>query len=322
MSVMLDLLISVLLDSFRLLAELVPLVFLGLYFASLAYRIPKIRKIGILMRPLCTLSRLPLCCSVYFTICLVNLPAAVMTLVKFRKSGMIDDNSVMVASLVAGAPVMLYIALFFACPVALPVLGLSAGLLYIGCFVGCGALQTLMGILAGRSLLKKGPLPELSRDGEAECLPFKKTLVKALFEALAGLKSVIVILVPITVLVFLLANSGIMAQTERLARPLTALVALPEAAIQLIATSAINVVAAYGIGGMLLSDGALTVTEVAISLMCGAFLFNIIELWHTLIPFNVSFFGVRLGIRIAFCLFAAIGLSELSVIAVLTAMNQ
>ena len=319
---MLELIKTVIADSFRLLAGLIPLVFLGLYFASLAYRIPGIRKIGIVTRPLCTLSRLPICCSVYFTVCLVNLPAAVMTLVKFRKSGMIDDNSVVVASLVAGVPVMLYIALFFACPVALPVLGLSAGLLYVCCFVGCGALQTLMGIVMGRSLLKKGPLLEIWQDKEEECLPFKKILVKALFEGLAGLKSVMVILVPITFLVFLLANSGIMAQTERLARPLTEVVGLPEAATQLIATSAINIVAAYGIGGILLSDGILTGTDVAISLMCGAFLFNIIELWHTLIPFNVSFFGVRLGIRTGFCVFAAIGLSELSIIALLTAINQ
>ena len=128
---MLDLLKITFEDSFRLLAGLIPLVFLGLYFASLAYRIPRIQKIGILMQPLCSLSRLPFCCSVYFTVCLINLPAAVMTLVKFRKSGMIDDNSVVVASLVAGIPVMIYIALFFACPVALPVLGLPAGLLYM-----------------------------------------------------------------------------------------------------------------------------------------------------------------------------------------------
>lgn len=163
-------------DSFSLLAEIIPLVFLGLYFASLAYRIPSLQKLSIVMRPLCSLSRFPFCCSIYFTACHINLPAAVMTLVRFRKDGMVSDNSVVVASLVARAPVMIYIALFFSCPIALPVLGMAVGSLYIGCFVACGALQTLIGIIIGRSLLKRHCLVEVAHDGNQERLPLRQTL--------------------------------------------------------------------------------------------------------------------------------------------------
>lgn len=309
-------------DSFRLLSKLVPLLFLGLCFASLAYRIPRVRKSGILMKPICSLSRLPSCCSIYFTLCLVNFPAAVMTLVEFRKKDMIDDNSVVVASVASGIPVMIYISLFFSGPVAIPVLGISTGLLYLGCFVACGVLQTIIGIIIGKALLKKKPAHELAENKGEEKLPAKEILTAAFFEALKTLKSMAVILVPITFFVFLLINSGFMAQVGRIARPLTAMAGLPDASIELIATSAMNIVAAYGIGGIMLSNGTLTGMEIVVSLMCGAFIFNLTEVWHTFLPFNISFFGLRLGIKISFALFAAIGISELTIIMILTAIKS
>ncbi len=52
-------------------------------------------------------------------------------------------------------------------------------------------------------------------------------------------------------------------------------------------------------------------------IIVGMFLYNLFEIFHTLIPFNVAFFGSKLGLRVAIALFLSIGVSDLAVIAML-----
>ena len=316
-----DLLKITLEDSFRLLSKLVPLLFLGLCFASLAYRIPRVRKAGILLKPLCSLSRLPSCCSLYFTLCLINLPAAVMTLVEFRKKGMIDGNVILVSYLVAGIPTTIYFVLFFAGPVAFPLLGISAGLLYLICFLGCGVFQTLAGIVLGNLLLEKGPADEFECINEMKELTVMRTLGISILEALKTFKSIAKILIPIIILVFLFVHSGAMAWIGSVAKPLTSFLGLPSSSIDLIFTSTINLIAACGMGGSLLSKGVLNGIEVVICLMVGAFLYNLGELWHTILPYNISFFGLNLGAKISVSLWVTIGISELFIIMILIVLR-
>ena len=44
------------------------------------------------------------------------------------------------------------------------------------------------------------------------------------------------------------------------------------------------------------------------------FLFNIFEIFHAFIPYNVAFFGRNLGLKVAMALFLSIGMSELVVV--------
>ena len=274
------------------------------------------------MRPLCFSSNLPSCCSLYFTLCLLNPTAGVMSLVEFRKKGMVDDNSVLVASLVSGLPVLIYLTLFVTGPVVLPLLGFSAGFLYLVCFLVCGLFQTLIGIAAGKLLLKKVVIREFVDDERMKKLSISTNLKLSFLEAIKSLKSIARILIPITFLDFLLSNSGVMTLIGEIARPLIAFIGLPASSINLIITSTMNIVTAYGIGGLLLSEGILTGMEVVISLMCGAFLYNLGELWHTFLPYNISFFGLKLGTKISFALFLAIAVSEVLLLTVLVALPK
>jgi len=344
---MIDLLKITIEDSFRLLIKLAPLLFLGLFVAGIMYRIPAVRKVGILMKPLCSMSKLPQCCSIYFTLCLLNPPAGTMTLVEFRKKGMIDGNVILVSYLVAGIPITIYFVLFFAGPVALPFLGISAGLLYLTCFLGCGVFQTLAGIVLGKLLLEKGPADEFEcidekispsplcqrgargdfhASSRRQAMGVNKTEVMrilgiSILEALKIFKAIAKILIPIVILVFLLIHSGAMGWIGSVAKPLTSFLGLPSSSIDLISTSTVNLIAACGMGGSLLSEGVLSGVEVVISLMAGAFLYNLGELWHTILPYNISFFGLNLGAKISVSLWITIGISELFIIMILIVLR-
>ncbi|RLE11072.1 hypothetical protein DRI96_06855 [Candidatus Aerophobetes bacterium] len=318
---MLDLVIITIIDTIRLLYKLVPLLFLGLYFSGVAYRIPKLMKLGILLKPLCSLSRLPSCCSLYFTLCLFNPPAATMNLVEFRKKGMIEEKAIIVAYLVSGLPVIIYIIFFAIGPIALPLLGISTSILYLLSLLGCGLLQTIIGIFVGNIWLKKGLEKEFDNDNRLEDLPIMSILRISFFGSLKSLNSIVWLLIAIVFLVFFLEHSGIMSWIETLSKPLMDILTLPSLSIKLISTSAMNLVAGCGMAESLLSQHLLTELEVTISLIAGGFLYNLGELWHTILPFNISFFGLNLGIKVAFPLWVAIGISEILVLVILVVLR-
>ena len=53
-------------------------------------------------------------------------------------------------------------------------------------------------------------------------------------------------------------------------------------------------------------DG-LGLTDAFTGIIVGMFLFNIFDVFHTLIPFNVTFFGSKFGHKVAIALFLSIG---------------
>jgi hypothetical protein len=160
-----------------------------------------------------------------------------MTLVEFRTKGLIEEKTIIVASLAGGLPVMMYVTAFF--------------------------------------------------------------------------------LVPVLFVVFVFAHSGIMAFFTKMVKPLSSWIGLPAESAQVTAAAVVNLVAAMGIGSKLSKNGLLTGGQVVLALLCGLFIFNMMELFHTTLPYNVSFFGPRLGIKVAFTTFLAIGVSEAIVIMLL-----
>ena len=317
-----DLVKDSLVDAIRLLYKLVPLLFLGLYFSGVAHRIPKVMKVGIFFKPLCALSRLPSCCSVYFTLCLLNPSAATMNLVDLRKKGILEEKDVIVASLSAGLPIFLYFIFFAIAPVALPFLGIAAGMLYLFSLLGCGFFQTMLGIVIGNIWLENGLEKTGDGDRQWENQPLQTVLKVAFWGALKNLHSIVWLLAAIVFLVALLEHSGVMSRLAAVAEPLLGILRLPSQSFTLISASAMNLVAACGMAEELMTQSLLTGREIVISLIAGAFLFNLGELWHTVLPYNISFFGFKLGIKVSVSLWTAIGISEIFVLAILIALRM
>ena len=308
-------------DSARLFCKLVPLLFLGLYVAEIAYRIPAVRKLGNMMRPISSMARLPEYGSVYLTLCLLNPAAATMSLVDLRKRGAISDEAVIVSSLVSGFPVMIYFTFFAIGPVALAMLGLQVSMLYILCLLGSGLFQTLMGIATGIFLFERVQPQKSGVNEQVKYLPIWRIVKGAFYGAIKNLRRIIYVLAPILFIVFFLTHSGVMAWVEKIAQPVATFLHLPAPSIELISTSAMNLIAACGIGGILLSRGILRPVEVVISLMAGAFIYNLGEILHTTMPYNVSFFGLKLGAKMAITIWLAIGASQALVIVILIGLR-
>jgi len=308
-------------DSVGLFLKLVPLLFLGVYVAEMAYRVPAVRRVGKIMRPLSSMARLPDSGTIYLTLCLLNPLAATMTLVELRNKKAIAEKEVVVFSLVSGLPITAYFAFFTILPVAIPMLGFKVASIYILSLLLVGIFESGIGIACGRALLERDKANKEIWDVKEQPVPISRIAREAFFSALKAFRRIILILAPILFIVFLLNHSGGMAWLQNIAQPLTLLMDLPPISVELIMTSSMNLVAACGIGGFLLSDGAIGPLEVVLSLMLGGFIYNLGEIWHTLLPYNISFFGAKLGVKVAVVVWLGIGVGQLLSISLLMVLK-
>lgn len=292
------------------------LAYIGLFLASAATRWQRVLRLGFVFDPLTKVCRLPKCCSFYFLMCAVNLTSSLPTLSGFYRKGMLgSDKQVITAILAGGLPVMLWYVFFFTGPIAIGLFGVKNGLYFLVVWLLIGVVQTGIGI--GYSMVR---LPRHFEDSVYEH-PFEKTdfiagVKDAFHESLGMAAKVFKILVPVVFLMYLLVNSDLMDYVNVLLRPVATVFPLQPEVIPIAITGAFNIIVAFSMAQQLIVNG-LGLTDAFMGIIVGMFLYNLFEIFHTLIPFNVAFFGSKLGLRVAIALFLSIAVSDLAVIMML-----
>ena len=107
-----------------------------------------------------------------------------------------------------------------------------------------------------------------------------------------------------------------MAYVNAALQPVAEILPLEAEVIPIAMMAAFNLIIAISMAQQLIVNGLLVI-DAFMAIVAGMFLYNLFEVFHTLIPYNVSFFGKNLGLKIAVALFLTIGLSDLAVIMVL-----
>jgi len=289
-------------DSSYLLLRLIPFVLIGFLIAETAYRIPSLKRIGNLFSPISKLARIPGYGPLYLTTSLFNPLSATMIIVELRRRQLITDEGVLVFALSSGFPVSLHYTLVWAVPICLSMLGIGITALFTLGMVMIGLFQSSTGIFYSRYLKGEPEIKNCPIECKALNLPLRRVLTEAIGSSIKGMIRMVSILYPILFVVFLLKNSGLMAGIERVTIPVLDKLGLSSSSAELITVSSLNFFAACSIAKRMFLERMLSSFEIVLSLMLGSFIYSLGELWHTILPYNIAFFGVRLGIKVGLSL--------------------
>jgi len=308
-------------------------ILIGLLFAYIACRWRKLYKLGFIFNGLTRVARLPSCCSLYFLMSMLNLSSATPTLLGFYHKKMLNDRQVIVATITAGFPVMLWYIFFFTGPLAIGLLGIQNGLLFLLIWLFIGAVETFMGIIYGRFSLKyENYYNKAFLNGENQTFSYKyrgyekergrsvyiRQVKDAIKESLKTLAKILKVLAPVVFILYIVVNSEeIMRYVSMFLEPIARIFPVKEEALPITIASAFNIIIAMSLAAQLIESGSLPPLDAFIAIVAGMLLFNIFEIFHTLIPYNVSFFGRKLGLKVAIAIFIAIAVSEIITIFVL-----
>ena len=299
-----------------LLFKLIPFVLIGFFIAESAYRIPSLKKIGNLFNPISKLARIPEYGPLYLTTSLFNPLSATMILVELRKRHLITDNGVVVFALSSGFPVSIHYTLIWAVPVCLSMLGIGITALFTSGMVIVGLFQSVTGILYSRYLKGELELEKCLIGSKSPHLPLKRILTEAIGSSIKGMIRIVRILYPILFVVFVLKNSGIMTWITKVTMPILDSLKLTSSSAELITVSSLNFFAACSIAKGMLLKRILSSFEIVLSFILGSFIYSLGELWHTTLPYNIAFFGVRLGTRVALSLWITFITGKLLIITI------
>ncbi len=302
-------LVNVGIDATIFLLKLILLIYVGLFLAFIACRREKLLRMGFIFKPLTRISKLPMCCSFYFLMTLINLTSSTPTLLGFHKQGLVSkDEQVIAATITAGLPIMFWYVLFFTGPIAVGVFGIKNGLLFLVVWVTIGLVETIMGVGNGDGI---------PNEDEKESVDFKQEIKDAVKDSLRTLLQILKVLVPVIFLLYIIISSEtIMARVNEALLPIAGVLPLESEAVPIALMAAFNLIVAISVAQQLIVNG-LPVIDTFMAIVAGMFLYNLFEVFHTLIPYNVSFFGKKLGLKVAIASFLAIGVSDLVVIMML-----
>jgi hypothetical protein len=318
-------LVKIAIDAAIFILELTVFIYIGLFLAEVACKRKKLLRIGFIFEPLVKLCKLPRCCALYFLMCLVNVSSATPALLGFYKKGLVrDDKQVITATITAGLPIVFWNVIFLIGVIAIGLFGLKKGILFLLVFVSMGLIQAIIGIIYGRvklSGLSQGHDCDYEIEDMDSCLKEKKGLKEELKEAfkdsLKTLAKILKILAPVIFLLYVIINSEeIMIYVNAGLRPIAVIFPVESEALPIAITAAFNLIVALSMAQQLIAGG-LPVIDVFMAIIVGMFLYNIFDLFHSIIPYNVAFFGRKLGLRLSSALFLSVGISELVVIMML-----
>jgi len=162
-----------------------------------------------------------------------------------------------------------------------------------------------------------GIFNENEKGSENERVDFKQEIKDATQDSFRTLLQILKVLAPVIFLLYIIISSeNIMAHVNEILQPIAGMLPLESEAVPIALIAAFNLIVAISMAQQLIANG-LPVIDAFMAIVAGMFLYNLFEVFHTLIPYNVSFFGKKLGLKVAVALFLAIGISDLAVIMML-----
>jgi hypothetical protein len=253
--------------------------------------------------------------------CLVNLSSSLPTLSGFYKKGLVsNDKQVIAAVLTAGLPIMLWYVVFLTGPLVIGLFGIKNGICFLAVWTSIGLVQTAIGVTYSRIKLSE---PSQEQDCEYggysyEEGDFRTKITNAFKESLKMAVKVLRILAPVIFILYVITNSEeVMSYVTAGLQPIASIFPLDsEEALLISLTAAVNLIPALSMAPQFIVDG-LPLIEAFMAIIVGMFLFNLFDVFHSFIPFNVAFFGRKLGMKVAIALFLSIGISDLAVIMML-----
>ncbi len=270
-----------------------PSIILGVVLAELFVSLGWFYKFDFLVSPITNYAHLRKECGVGFLTAFASTSSANASLKSMYDGGMIKEKELIIASVLNSFPaiVMHWRTMI---PILVPLLG-TTGIIYVGLITLVGLAKTLIVIIAGHFLLEGENIH--FEDFEKRKSPgFNTTFKESLKNSRKTIIRIFKVMVPVTVLVFILTDLGVFDSLGSYLKPISEYLPVPVEGLPIIAALFASRLAAYTLSASLMEQGILSGIEVIIILLIG----NIVTSLGTLriyIPHYIGIFGPRIGIK-------------------------
>lgn len=279
-------------------ARIVPVIATGIFATSFAVNLGLMRKFDRLIKPISSKAKISALSALSVVTCTFSTTAGYSMLVDGLNEKTISEREVIATTLISSFPSILSHVLTYFIPVVIPILGLTAGIIYV-CLVGLAALlKTCLGVVLARIWLKdrtKHSVAKSTNRDNATVLDKKEALNKSAKSAYSMLKR---ILPTMFITLFLVSMAMALNLFDRffvILGPITSFFGLESGVALISATAIVNTTAGIILAGSLLSEGLITTKSVLIALFLGTVVsFSARFAKHSL-PLHVSLFGPKLG---------------------------
>ena len=279
-------------------ARIVPVIATGIFATSFAVNLGLMRKFDRLIKPISSKAKISAVSALSVVTCTFSTTAGYSMLVDGLNEKTISEREVIATTLISSFPSILSHVLTYFIPVVIPILGLTAGIIYV-CLVGLAALlKTCLGVVLARIWLKdrtKHSVAKSTNRDNATVLDKKEALNKSAKSAYSMLKR---ILPTMFITLFLVSMAMALNLFDRffvILGPITSFFGLESGVALISATAIVNTTAGIILAGSLLSEGLITTKSVLIALFLGTVVsFSARFAKHSL-PLHVSLFGPKLG---------------------------
>ncbi|AKB36496.1 putative cobalt transporter in sulfate-reducing delta-proteobacteria [Methanosarcina siciliae C2J] len=270
-----------------------PSIIIGVVLAELLVSLGWFYKFDLLVRPITNYAHLRKECGVGFLTAFASTSSANASLKSMYDGGIIKEDELIIASVLNSFPaiVMHWKTLL---PILVPLLG-TTGIIYVGLITLVGFIKTLIVLIVGHFLLEEKEVR--FEDFEKKEPPVLKTALK---ESLGTSKKTLIrifkVMIPVTVLVFILTDLGVFDTLGSYLEPISEYLPVPVEGLPVIAALFASHLAAYTLASNLMEQGILSGIEVIIVLLVG----NIVTSLGTLriyIPHYVGIFGPKIGMK-------------------------
>jgi hypothetical protein len=285
---------------FKLMSQMLPSMFIGIFLANILSRSGKLNNIGFLMSPLSNGANLPQQCSSALTLCFLNKEASFAMLSQLYHKNSLSKKEVIVVSMLAHLPLSIRSIIFFVAPISVSLLGLSIGLKFALFYLCLDLFKTSLGIITGRVLLEQ--IKSSPKIIEIKDNPFFSgwidLLIKSFKESIFTIVRILSKVIPTLLITLYLLNSGALTSLSEIAEPLTLLFNLPSSSCIVIISGLPSMIMGIASAEPLISGQVITTMEALQSLIITSILHSLYNIIRLSLPVNISLFGPILGAQI------------------------
>lgn len=279
-----------------ILYNIIPILIVAIVGANVLAELGLIQKVVFLVRPLIRFTRLPDEAGISLITYIASASGGAAMLAGFHEQDVLDTNQTIIASILSNFFSFLNHAIIFFIPVAIPILGLTTGLIYVSSRFFISICVTVVAALTGHFMLqtRDSKSSVSKREGESDERSPKQKVRDGIKSSLKVLKRI----VPRLIIVYMLVS---VALALNLFEPLTNLdfAGIPGEASLIIATGFLDTVSGMATASSLLAGGSITALQAVVALLLASLVSMSMVFFKHSLPGKIAYFGPKLGLKIA-----------------------
>lgn len=275
--------------------NILPVLILAVTGANLLVEFGLINKIAFIIRPLIRFSKLPEEAGASIITYLASASAGAAMLSSFRERKITSDDETAIASILSNFFSFLNHLLIYYIPVVIPILGLTAGLLYAGSRFFISLSVTLVAATAGHFLLRSRESSKIEDKQEEDRRSPEQKVRDALKASIRVFKRII----PRLVIIYLITSYARAMGWFDVFKTFQLPIGLPGEASTIIAVGFADTTSGIILAGSMIAENLLSPVEAVIALLLASVVSMSLVFFRHSLPGKIAYFGAKLGLRIA-----------------------